>query len=450
VIPEAQPFPPSTVPSAPQRRLPVDAGLPPAATFTLEPTISLSEEYTDNFNLTERDTQSNFRSTVSPGLRLLINSAFTKGTIAYTFSPAHDSATEDLRFFHSLLGQVTWEANPLWTISLADTFTRSDQPLQADRLGLRQERQTFTTNTFAATSDYRIAGIATRQSYQLSTFSDEDGGKTTSHSLAAAATLPLYETNALTLGYDYLTSETSGGADGSGGGFAGATGGDASGHQFTASATRQLTRLRVVGVKGSYAFRTLTDDLGDTDYRLWNVSVFTNYTLQDRLTITGSLGASGLTVDSGSRSGPNFFSTTSVSYLFGRAVASLTVDQGFSETFAGGQDFGVVETRGLTGTFTYPFTPLLSGTLTGFYRENKTTGVGNVGDGTGANQENESWGGTATLTFKLRRNVLMDVSYSYLKQGATEGGGQTVTTSQSGGQGGYVENRVRAAINVSF
>jgi hypothetical protein len=455
VIPEAQPFPPSTVPSAPQRRLPAaDAGLPPTATFKLEPTITLSEEYTDNFNLTERDKLSNFRSTVSPGLRVLINSAFTKGTIAYTFSPAHDSATDDLQLFHSLLGQVTWEANPLWKITLADTFTRGDQPLEADRLGLRQERQTFTTNTFSLSSDYLIAGIATRQSYQWSTFSDDDGGKTTSHTLAAAATVPLYETNSLTLGYDYLTSTTSGDSDslggGTGGTFAGVTGGDVSGHQFTAAASRQLNRLRSAGVKGSYAFRTLTDDLGDTDYRLWNVSVFTNYVLQDRLTISGSLGVSGLIIDSGDGAGPNLFSTTNISYLFGRAVASLTVDQGFSETFAGGQDFGVVETRGVTGSLTYPFTPLLAGTVTGSYRQNKTTGVGNVGTGAGGEQESESWGGTATLTFKLLRNVLLDVTYSYLNQGATEGGGSSGTTFQSSGQGGYVENRVKASLNVSF
>src|SRR5882724_4084177 len=139
VIPEPQLIPSTNVPSVPLRVLPAPvAGVSPTARYQLNPSISVSEEYTDNFDLTERNKRSNFRSTVAPGLGLTINSAFVKGLIAYKFAPSYDTATQEISLFHSAAGQVVWEATPLWKLTLADTFTRSDDPHEADRLGLRQ------------------------------------------------------------------------------------------------------------------------------------------------------------------------------------------------------------------------------------------------------------------------------------------------------------------------
>jgi hypothetical protein len=422
---EVQPTPPPpTVPSAPQRTLPTPAelGVPPTATFQLEPSLTLSEEYTDNFDLTERGRRSNFRSTASPGLRLIINSAFTKGIVQYNFAPSHDSATDEFNFFHALLGQVTWQANPRWTLTLSETFTRSDEPGEADRLGLRQERQTFSSNTISLGSDYLIDRVATRQFYRLSTFFDQDGGDTTTHAAGVGATVPIAATNALSAGYDYLRSDTSGEEES-----------DVRGHQFTGSISRKLTTLRSVGVSGSYALRTLTDEFGDTGYQPWNVSVFTNYLLPGRLTLNGSVGVSGLSIDSGETLGPNVSTATSISYQFARAVATLAFDRGFSETFNDGEDFGVVETEGVTASLSYPFTPSLLGTLSGYYRRNKFTGLGNVAD----DERSENWGGTAALAWRFWSDrLLFDLSYSYRNQTGTEDS--------------YTENRVRAALGVRF
>lgn len=446
VIPGPQPFPPSTVPSAPQRFLPVPAaGLPLTATFQLRPTLTLSEEYTDNFNLTDRNKESNFRSTVSPGLRLLINSPFTKGVIGYTFSPSYDTATDDIEYFHSFLGQVIWDANPRWRITVADTLTRSDQPGEADSLGLRRQRETFTSNTFSLASDYLIGTVTTRASYQMSLFTSDDSSDTTSHTLAATATVPIYQTNLLTVGYDYLTGNTSG-SDTSGRSIT-STGADANGHQFTVRVSRQFDALRSGGLSASYALRSLTDDTGDdTDYRVWTVSAFSTYLLPGRFTLNGSVGVSGLNTDDGDNRGPSFFSATSLTYQFARAVASLAVNQGFSETFSGGQNFGVVETTSITASLFYPFTPLFSGRISGFYRLNKSTGVGNID--TGSDQDDEGWGGTAGLSLQLLRGLLLDLTYNYRRQYGADG--SRSGTGQQAFDRGYTENRVRAAITISF
>ena len=465
VIPETQFVPPSTISSAPERFLSFPSGIALSATFQFAPTLTLSEEYTDNFNLSDRNKQGNFRSTVSPGLRLLINGAFTKGIIGYTFSPAHDTIDDEIRYFHSLLGQVTWEIHPQWRITVADTLTRSDQPTQANSLGLRNVRQTFTSNTLSLSSDHQIGTVVTREAYVTSIFSD-DVNETTTHRLSATAALPIFTTNTVSAGYDYLFSRSTGGGSsnvnvvgnlGSGSNvnvvsnqFVTSGDSETSGHQFTLGVSRKLSTLRTIGVRGSYALRTVSDSTGDSDFNLWNVGAFTNYTLPGLLTLNGSVGISGLTNRFGQSLGPNFFTTSSLSYQLARAVLSLQANQGFSETFANGQNFGVVETTGYTGSLSYPFTPFLSGMASGTYQRSKTTGVGNTAGGQG--NETESWGGSLAFTLQLRPGLRLGLTYSYLNQTGGGGGvvgivntGQFVTTTN-----GYTENRVRASVDMAF
>src|SRR6185436_19533541 len=103
--------PPPTISSASVRLLPtlttVGASRP---VFMLQPSLSLSEEYSDNFDLTKTDRHSNFRTAIAPTLLFSLDSAFTKGIIAYTFTANHDSFQNDMVYFHSVLGQVSWDA----------------------------------------------------------------------------------------------------------------------------------------------------------------------------------------------------------------------------------------------------------------------------------------------------------------------------------------------------
>jgi hypothetical protein len=447
VIPDVRPpGPPSTIPSAPQRVLPaLGVGLPVTATFQFEPTLSVLEEYTDNFNLTKSNKESNFRTSISPGFRLGINSPLTKGLITYMFSPAYDTALEDFSLFHSVLGQIVWQANPRWQLTLADTFIRSDQPGDADRLGLRQERRTFQTNTFSATSQYLIDLVTTRLTYRLVTFEDDDDAKTTSHGVGASASLPLYQTNLVSLGYDYITTKSTEGSGGvsTGGGFTSTGDFDLDGHQLSASASRRISPLTAVGLKGSYALRYATSETsGDTDYQLWTASLFTSYTLPGRLTFDGSGGVSGLSTDSGDSRGPLFFTASSLAYEFGQATFRLVFDRGFSETFSEGENFGVVETLGVAASVTYRFTPFISATGSGAYRKNKTTGIGND---PAQDEKTKNWGGSLLVSWRMLRFLLLDLTYSYFHQVGSD------TGTGAGGLGDtYTENRVQAAFRFTF
>jgi hypothetical protein len=454
VIPEVQQIgPPVTIPSTPQRVLPAAIGLPAAATFQFQPSVTLMQGYTDNFNLTRTDKQENFRSSIAPGILFGINATRVKGLIAYTFMPAYDTALDDVSYFQSLLAQVVWQANPRWQLTLADTFTKSDEAVQADRLGLRQERRDFTSNTLSLTSDYLIGRVITRQAYQYTTFNDDSGNEsgqdTRTHRLGASATIPIYLTNSASVGYEYVDSKTdqSGGTTVSGGAttsqnFFSSDSFKVRGHQFTAGASRQLSPITTVGLRGSYALRTGTDQTGDEDFQLWNFAGFARYILPGRLTLDGSAGVTGASSDSSGSVGPNFFTVTSASYQLGRALISLGFDSGFSETFTEGQNFGVVETKGVIASFSYAITPAISATLSGSWRRNEPTGIGDAG----IQSDTTTWTGSAGFSWRIQRRLLLDLTYVYTDQ--TDNRSRDVQT--VGTDGGYTENRVQAALRVVY
>jgi hypothetical protein len=179
---------------------------------------------------------------------------------------------------------------------------------------------------------------------------------------------------------------------------------------------------------------------------VWNAAVFTDFVLPRRLTLRGSLGVSGLHTDTGETLGPNLSTVSSLIYEFGPAVLTVTVDKGFSETFESGENFGVVETEGVSAALGYAFTPLVSGTVSGFYRRNKSTGIGNAAASSTDDERTRSWGGTVGFAWRPLRLLSVDISYSYLKQSGDSQGAGT----GSAGNNDYTENRARLGVTFNF
>jgi hypothetical protein len=145
--------------------------------------------------------------------------------------------------------------------------------------------------------------------------------------------------------------------------------------------------------------------------------------------------------DSGESVGPNLSTATSLTYQFAQALVSLALDRGFSETFSDGQNFGVVETEGVTASLFYPFTPWLSGTVSAFYRHNKPTDIDSVESGQG---ETENWGGAVVASWRALRWLLVDLSYAYIDQTSIG------RSASRGGDNTYTENRVKLSLRFTF
>ena len=398
-VPQQQPTqvaPPWTPPVAPppsQSHAPgvfvLPIGLATGATFEYHPTVTLSEQYSDNFNLntSAQGRQSNFRTTLSPGTTILINTAKTQGSVSATSGLTYDSSADESNFnvFPSLSASIRHTFTPRLSLTLTDSFNRNDNPNVADSSGLRQQRQTFTSNSFGASVDWLIDLLATNYYYRNTYFSNDGTNNTTSQNstdsasqsdsttisqtfgLSASTQVGLL--NTVRVGYEYSINEPQEGVT-------------SYGNLFTASVSHQLGTYASVGVQGSYLMQTL-DDL-----KIWNGSVFGTYGLPTGFSFSGSVGYSLLNSDVASNQS-GYSGNMLASYAHARGVISIGVFQDYRATYQGGQigqsgvdqsgqNFGVVQTLGLTGNFTYQLTPLIGSFIQTAYTQNKNTGIGNI------------------------------------------------------------------------
>ncbi len=352
-------------------------GIAPGATFEYHSTLTLSEEYTDNFNLTTsaQGKQSNFRTTLSPGSTILMNTAKTHGSLSATSGFTYDSSTGpgDFNIFPSLSASIRHSFNPRLSLTLTDSFNRNDDPGVADSSGLRQQRETFISNTFGASVSWLIDLLQTQYYYRNSLFiSDTDSSSdvtTTSHIFGLGASTRVGALNTVAVGYEFSLSKPREDVT-------------SYGNLFTASVSHRLGPYASAGVQGSYAMQTLDD------VKVWNGSVFGTYGLPTGFSFSGSLGYTLVNSDVASnQSGVS--GDINASYAHARGVISLGIFQDYRTTYQGGQlgqntvdqsgqDFGVVQTLGLTGNFTYQLTPLIGSFFQATYTQNENTGIGNT------------------------------------------------------------------------
>jgi hypothetical protein len=404
--PQQQPeavVPPWTPPVAPppsQSHIPglflPPIGIAPGAIFEYHSRLTLSEEYTDNFNLTTsaQGTQSNFRTTLSPGSTILINTAKTQGRLSVSSGFTYDSSTgqDNFNAFPSLTASIRHSFNPRLSLTLTDSFNRTDNPTVANSSGLQQQRQTFTSNTFGASADWLIDLLQTQYYYRNSYFSNsntnstsqnnttstsqnsttstsQNSTTTTSQIFGLGASTRLGTLNTVRVGYEYSLSEPQQGVT-------------SSGNLFTASASHQLGTFASVGVQGSHSMQTLNN------VTVWNGSVFGTYGVPTGISFSGSLGYSLVNSDVASNQS-GYSGNIAASYAHARGAISLGIFQDYNTTYQGGQvgqsgvdqsgqNFGVVQQRGYTGTFTYQLTPIINSFLRASYTQNTNTGIGNT------------------------------------------------------------------------
>jgi putative beta-barrel porin BBP2 len=433
--------PPSpTIPSAPQILFPVQVPPPeagrPTQTFEFHPLLGFSEEYSDNFNRSVSNHRDNFRTMVSPGMNVLLDSAFLSGSATYTISGFYDSFVDDFGYFNTFSGQLSWQAARYLKLLAAAGLNQSDQPEQADSLGLQVNRRRFTTANALVGAEWNIDPVTLKPYYRVSFFNQEEGPETLTNQLGGIGSLSIAQIHTLTLGYEYVVSDTS------------AVSGPKTqshivGNQFTGSFSRDLSIRTTAGISGSYAFRTQDLRLpdADTDFTLWSGSVFVNYAVTNTVLLRANVGVSQLSNERTDRD-PIVTTNSSLSYWFGHAVATIGVDRGYAETFLGGENQGVVLTTGGRASLTYYFSPLLNLTGNVGYRENEFTGIGGIATPVAGNRSptrtDKVLNGGLRLSYQIVRWLGAGLEYYYSR------------TDSSDVRGDVVENRVKLSLNGTF
>jgi hypothetical protein len=403
-------------------------GFAPGATFTLTKSLTLTEEYTDNFNLFEEETAqfvglatsrkvSNFRTSLAGGLTLAIDGARTRGFISAGVSIVYDTATDGLKgsLFPNLDMALSYEITPKLTLLLADSLSRNDDTFRGDPFGVRRQREIFTANSFSATLGWLIDRIQTQLYYRNALFISEgtevieasvvDGNvvltnvaqestTTVSNILGANAAVPLGPLMTGTIGYEFSISNTTDEAQ-------------FIGNLVYAQLNRRVGEFASVGLTGSY--QTFTAEEGN----IWSVAVNATYGLPTGLSVSGSLGYSQLIGgdrETGTQGGPT--TQTQVMYVFPLgATVSVGFFSDFRQSSLTGQDFGLVFTRSYFGAFSYPVNPYLRAAVAVSYSENEFTGGGNVR----SSQPLNSLTVSANISYQFLRWLRASAGYNYTR-----------------------------------
>jgi hypothetical protein len=437
-------------------------GFAPGSTFTLSKFVTVTEEFTDNFNLFEEQQDpffsgvisnrkvSNFRTTVTPGLTLAIDAARTKGFISVGLSLVYDTADDGLKgsLWPNLNMVLAYEINPRMTLTLTDTFTRDDDSFQGDAFGVRRQRAVFTANTFTATLAWQIDRIQTQIYYQNSVFFSEDtpvvqnnatgsldNTTTVSNIIGANATIPLGSPLTTgTFGYEFSainSTDVSSSTDE----------GQTFGNLLYAQVNRRVSQFATVGLSGSY--QTFTGQQAD----IWNISLNAAYGLPGGLSVSGSVGYSYLTGGPGVDAQGTVSTQTQANYVFPRgAIVSVGMFSDFRQSSLTGQDFGLVLTRSYFGSFSYPLTPVMTASAYLSYSENEFTGSGNMR----SNQPLNTFTASANLTYQFLSWLYARAGYNYTRYT----GGRTAILEGTGvidlSGGPITENRAYISLTASF
>lgn len=430
----------------------------PSALLEFHPTLGFSEEYTDNFRLSQEGQNgqngqgsrggrtSNFRSTLRAGFNLLINTPTTTGSVTTSLGVSKDSSDDstDTNFFPSFSGTIRHTFSPRLSLTITDNFTRSDEPSLADTTGLRRERRNFSSNSFSIAVDWLLDLVSTQAYYRNSLFFSEE--QTMSHVFGANASTRLGALSTLSGGYELSLSDTSrqddrftqfgtSSSDSS-------SDGSSIGHTVHASLSRRVGYFGTAGVSSSFS----TQSRGES--RIWNVSAFSSYGLPTGLSLSGSLGYSWLSSETGGDSNAISANSTA-SYRFAQAVVSLSASQDFRQTFVDGQDFGIVLTRTFSATFSYPLTVYIGSNVFATYTETEPTAatrsVSERGEPIG-NQTVKSFSVGFNLSWAILRWLSATLNYTF-----SESNGDSSFGGANGNNNGTIrENRAGLHLNASF
>ena len=364
----------------------------------MTPTLSLTEQWTDNFFVAGRGRTENLRSTLSGGLDLLMNLPTTQGSLSGSMAASHDTARDDTDFnyFPSFSGSLTHTFSPRLSVSVSDTFRRDDDPLLADPNGLQNQRRTFISNSFSVAVNWLVDVVQTQFYYRNSLFV-ADSDTTISHIIGANATVPIGALHSLSGGYELSFQDASGD-----------NGASQISNRIWAALSRQLNVFTTAGVSTSFSYIT-----GEgSDSRIGNISLFAAYGTPAGLSVSGSVGYGVFDSDGASSLTHLFTATLAASYRFTRGVVSLAFFQDFRQTADEGENFGVVMTRSVNGTFTYPITPFIDGSIFAQYSRNEPVS----GGGSQISSATSVFTAGASLGWRIVTWLSLELSYYYIER----------------------------------
>jgi putative beta-barrel porin BBP2 len=150
--------------------------------FTIRGSAALEGSYTDNFFLTQKNRQSEWRETLTPSIEIALPPGRHEASLKYSPSVSHTSIDEgDVELFHLLSARGAFLLTDRLTLIPTEQFVRSDQTALSDPQAVRRGRTVLTSEVFTTALRYAqdVWTVTPRYSF---TFNDEQAETTSTSS----------------------------------------------------------------------------------------------------------------------------------------------------------------------------------------------------------------------------------------------------------------------------
>lgn len=383
--------------------------------FQFRSFLGLAGEYNDNFFLTEKNKQSEYREILTPGFSLRFSTGRSYAELSYAPSLVHSSLDEGKvgTVFQLFDTNGSLALAERLTLRASDHFVRTDDPAVTDPRSTQRGRSILIGNTFTSDLTYKQETWSLTPRYAL-TFNQTEGenqgaatqvgnqtnDRGTVHTLGIDGTLDILGRNTLGAGYELAIGEFK-------------VADDFVGQLVRLSFSRELTALTTASVEGSFAHRNVQ---GGSNYNIYRANIGVRREVSALYTSEVRVGYGVFDIAGGGTA-----TTGEPEYLLkgtytGRVVRlTLSSGQSIQESFLEAENVGVTKTTWNDLEIRYEPTDRLALTLRGRYSQNRflqTTPFTIVGQ----QQERKDtyYNAGLDVAFKLTRLLSLTLGYTYV------------------------------------
>ena len=397
--------------------------------ITFTPSLSISEEYSDNIYLTENNEEYDYTTSISPGFNFQVVEKRHGASLSCSPSYVHyDRFPENDTWRWQNVSFSGWSDLSKHTkLTINDTFVRTEDPNSKDPgieedTTIRRNREPYYTNSSRVGLNHKFSerdniGVGYLYSFLENTDSDIEDNERHNPSVTYSHKFNPYLSLDTSVSYTKGDFEVSDNFDNWNG---------------SISLANQFTKY----LSGSISYsHTVMDYRGDTeeDYRVYDPSIGISYIIAEDTFLSMNVGY--FIQDrknSDDESGLTLTGNLGKTWEFKRGSINATGSSGYEETYFGSENLGFNRHYGAEASANYRMAKSLTGNISGSFRRNKYI---NQDD----NRTDRVKSAGAGLTFNpiTIRWLHLSLNYSY----------STVDSTQK--ENKYDENRVLLSITLS-
>jgi hypothetical protein len=421
--------------------------------------VSLIEEYSDNFFLSDDDPQDVFRTSLGLGTVYRVESGRGFVSLANSLRGSYDTGGGQSTFAFANLSLNAGYELPRWSLSLSESFLRSDEPADATPIAVRRQRQPFSQNIVSPQFRYAVSPITALTGAYTNTLVwngnvERDNADAAASSLGGVAGNSV--TNTVSLGLQHWFRRNLSGSMGYNFSLTNSEdAGDSQAHTASGDLAYIISPRTTASLRASGTLINQHDEdmnvNASGDAQIFGVSVGVRRRLTPFLTAFVSVGP---TVVDRQHRPTRLFANWQASLdgpipLTRRTSMSLSAQQSIQDTAGDINDVGLVLSQSATLTLTHAISrDLLALFFANFGRTETLEDIALDDSSQGQNSQDFTyWSTGASLSYAINRIWSVSMAYRYQHRDSDVPSGSSGDT---GIGSSYNENRLILSLSAAF